>query len=89
MNQSLVSDHAQQHREARWALYLSAGYLLGWVGFAYFSPEGMGVFGLPLWFELSCIFLPIIFILLSIVVLKFVYQDIKLPDMEDMNEDIS
>ena len=30
--------HYQLNREARWAFILSLIYLLGWVGFAYFSP---------------------------------------------------
>ncbi|TWV82404.1 YhdT family protein [Moraxella sp. VT-16-12] len=70
----------QLNREAKWAVYLTVIYLIGWVMGAYFSPTGVGVFGLPLWFELSCVFLPMVFIMLSMAVLKMVYQDINLND---------
>ncbi|QLB19647.1 YhdT family protein [Mannheimia granulomatis] len=64
--------------EARWAVLLTLVYLFGWVGFAYFSPQGRGIFGFPIWFELSCIFLPIIFTFIAAVVVKKVYKNIDL-----------
>lgn len=68
----------QLNREAKWSLYLTLLYMAGWVIFAYFMPAGTGLLGLPLWFELSCIFLPLIFILISMAVLKAVYQEVDL-----------
>lgn len=70
--------YQQLEKEARWAVLLTLLYLLGWVGFAYFSPQGRGVFGFPIWFELSCIFLPIIFTLIATIVVKKVYKNIDL-----------
>lgn len=70
--------YQQLEKEARWAVLLTLLYLLGWVGFAYFSPLGRGVFGFPIWFELSCIFLPIIFTLIATIVVKKVYKNIDL-----------
>lgn len=67
-------------REVRWALWLTLCYLVGWVGFAYFSPTGRGIFGFPIWFECACIYLPILFIFLVIIVLKLVYKEIKLEE---------
>ncbi|QIM67278.1 hypothetical protein A4G16_07810 [Mannheimia granulomatis] len=64
--------------EARWAVLLTLLYLFGWVGFAYFSPQGRGIFGFPIWFELSCIFLPIIFTFIAAVVVKKAYKNIDL-----------
>lgn len=64
--------------EARWAVLLTLVYLFGWVGFAYFSPQGRGIFGFPIWFELSCIFLPIIFTFIAAVVVKKIYKNIDL-----------
>lgn len=75
----------QLNREAKWSLYLTLLYMAGWVIFAYFMPAGTGLLGLPLWFELSCIFLPLIFILISMVVLKAVYQEVDL-DSELSND---
>ncbi|AKG06926.1 hypothetical protein AAX05_00480 [Moraxella bovoculi] len=68
----------QLNREAKWAVYLTLLYMAGWVIFAYFMPAGTELLGLPLWFELSCIFLPLIFILISMAVLKAVYQEVDL-----------
>lgn len=70
--------YQQLEKEARWAVLLTLLYLLGWVGFAYFSPQGRGVFGFPIWFELSCIFLPIIFTLIATIVVRKVYKNIDL-----------
>ena len=70
--------HHQLNREAKWSLYLTLLYMAGWVIFAYFMPAGRGLLGLPLWFELSCIFLPLIFILISMAVLKAVYKEVDL-----------
>lgn len=69
---------AQLSREAKWSLYLTLVYLIGWVIFAYLMPDGTGIFGFPLWFELSCLLLPVLFILISFAVLKTVYQEIDL-----------
>lgn len=71
--------HSQQiMREVRWSLWLTLIYLAGWVGFAYFSPNGRGWLGFPIWFELACIYLPILFVLLTTIVIKTVYKDIDL-----------
>lgn len=68
----------QLNREAKWAIYLTLIYMAGWVIFAYFMPDGAGLLGFPLWFELSCIFLPLIFIMISMAVLKAVYKEVDL-----------
>lgn len=65
-------------REAQWALGLSIIYLIAWIGFGYFFPVKLGILGFPIWFELSCIFLPLVFTLLVHIVIKVVYQDIDL-----------
>lgn len=75
--------YQQLTKEARWAVFLTLIYLLGWVGFAYFSPQGRGIFGFPIWFELSCIFLPVLFSLVATIVVKKVYKNI---DLEVNNE---
>ncbi|HGO5824264.1 TPA: YhdT family protein [Mannheimia haemolytica] len=75
--------YQQLTREARWAVLLTFIYLLGWVGFAYFSPQSRGIFGFPIWFELSCILLPSIFTIVATLVVKKVYKNI---DLEVNNE---
>ncbi|ACL33533.1 DUF997 family protein [Glaesserella parasuis] len=73
----------QIDREVRWALYLTLFYVMGWVGFAYFSPAGRGFLGFPLWFELSCVYLPIVLTLLISAVVKWIYQDIDLEGKDE------
>lgn len=82
---------AQLNREAKWSVYLTLFYLIGWIVFAYFMPDGTGLLGLPLWFELSCIILPMLFILISMAVLKAVYKEVDLDntDGDDRSDDTS
>lgn len=75
--------YQQLAKEARWAILLTLFYILGWVGFAYFSPQGRGLFGFPIWFELSCIFLPVLFTLLAVMMVKKVYKNIDLEVKQD------
>lgn len=70
-------------REARWAVWLSILYLIAWGGLAYFLPLDTGILGFPIWFELSCIFLPFIFTLIVYAVIKTVYQEINLEEHTD------
>lgn len=70
--------YQQLAKEARWAMLLTLFYILGWIGFAYCSPQGRGIFGFPIWFELSCIFLPVIFTMTAVIVVKKVYKNIVL-----------
>lgn len=75
--------YQQLAKEARWAILLTLVYILGWVGFAYFSPQGRGLFGFPIWFELSCLFLPVLFTLMAILMVKKVYKNIDLEVKQD------
>ena len=68
----------QLTREAQWALGLTVLYMFGWIILAYFFPVKLGILGLPIWFELSCVFLPLLFTLLVYIVVKKVYQNINL-----------
>ncbi|WP_150540131.1 YhdT family protein [Actinobacillus vicugnae] len=70
--------YQQLSREARWAFWLALVYLFGWVIFAYFSPTGRGWLGFPIWFELACIALPLIFTMVVYWMVKKVYQNIDL-----------
>ncbi|OOR89567.1 hypothetical protein B0181_06230 [Moraxella caviae] len=72
------SQEHQLAKEAMWAVILTVFYLIGWVIAAYFSPDGAGFFGFPLWFEASCFYLPLLFLFVSFVVLKRVYQPLDL-----------
>ena len=54
----------QAHKEARWALWLTLLYLAAWLAAAYLPGVAIGFTGLPHWFEMACLLVPLLFILL-------------------------
>lgn len=80
---TLHARYKQAHKEALWALGLALAYMLWWYASAYgLAPEATAplklYFGLPLWFLMSCIVGPVIFILLSLAMVKFIFKPISL-----------
>ena len=75
---TLIQRYKQAAKEARWALGLSVLYVIGWCLCAYLPKSTTGPIGFPLWFELSCIYLPILFLVIGYWVIKIVYLDISL-----------
>ncbi|MEQ4922557.1 YhdT family protein [Proteus hauseri] len=73
----------QAHKEALWALILTFMYLFGWLITAYLPDNTLGIIGLPLWFELSCVFLPILFFLLCYLMVRYFFKDMPLGDEHD------
>ena len=72
------SRYRQAAKEARWALWLTILYVIGWCVCAYLPKESAGPLGFPLWFELSCIYLPILFMVMAYWTVKILFQDIEL-----------
>lgn len=70
----------QAHKEARWALFLTLFYLVGWIVTAYLPDNTAGLTGLPRWFEFSCLLLPLVFIVLCWLMTHLVFRDIPLGD---------
>ena len=70
----------QAHKEARWALYLTLAYLAVWGVSAWLGGDEAGVIGLPRWFELSCVFAPLLFIVLCWLMVRLVFRDMPLED---------
>ncbi|MEA9390304.1 YhdT family protein [Acerihabitans sp. TG2] len=70
----------QAHREARWAFGLAVAYLIAWLMAAYLPDSQLGVTGLPHWFEMACLLVPLIFIVLCWLMVRVVYLDIPLED---------
>jgi uncharacterized membrane protein YhdT len=60
----------QAHKEARWALWLTLLYLAAWLAAAYLPGVGIGITGLPHWFEMACLLVPLVFILLCWAMVK-------------------
>ncbi|EFE96378.1 YhdT family protein [Serratia odorifera] len=70
----------QAHREARWALGLTLLYVLAWALAAYLPDSEIGVTGLPHWFEMACLLVPLLFIVLCWLMVRSVFRDIPLED---------
>lgn len=70
----------QANKEARWALGLTLLYLAAWLAAAYVPGVNPGITGLPHWFEMACLLIPLLFILLCWGMVKLVYRDISLED---------
>lgn len=73
----------QSNKEARWAVYLTLIYLVGWLLTAYLPTNEPGITGLPRWFELSCLFLPLTFIILCWLMVKYLFKDMPLEDHDE------
>ena len=74
----LSQRYKQAAKEARWALGLAILYVIGWCVCAYLPKGALGPIGFPLWFELSCIYLPILFVVIGYWIVKIVFLDIPL-----------
>lgn len=70
--------YKQANKEAKLSLLLTFIYLIGWIVCAYFVGDNIGLLGFPLWFELSCIMVPLGFILLCWIIVKFQFKNIPL-----------
>ena len=70
----------QAHREARWALGLTLLYLLAWGLAAYLPDSEIGITGLPHWFEMACLLVPLLFIGLCWLMVRMLFRDIPLED---------
>lgn len=84
---TLQERYRQASKEAKWVLALTIFYLIGWCIFAYFTPRISGPMGFPLWFELSCIYLPVLFIVIIHWVIKIVFVDIELDIPRSQNKE--
>lgn len=74
------SRFTQAHKEARWSLLLTLAWLVVWSSSAVYGGNFPGIFGFPLWFELSCFFAPILFLFLCFIMVKFLFRDMNLED---------
>ena len=65
----------QAHKEARWALWLTLLYLAAWLAAAYLPGVAIGFTGLPHWFEMACLLVPLLFILLCWAMVKLIFHE--------------
>ena len=69
---------ALARRESALCLLLPQLYFLAWYGTAYFIPEEIEFWDMPLWFLLSCILMPLLFIVLCGLMVDRLFVDIPL-----------
>lgn len=70
----------QAHKEARWTVWLTLLYLVAWMSAAWIPDASIGPTGLPHWFEMACLLVPLIFILLCWLMVRILFRDIPLED---------
>lgn len=80
---TLQQRYKQAAKEARWTFGLTILYVIGWCVCAYLPENTAGPLGFPLWFELSCIYLPILFIVVAFWVIQIVFQHIDLENNKE------
>lgn len=70
----------QSGKEALGALGLAVLYLLCWWGSSLVEHSKVTVWGMPLWFALSCVFAPMVFVVLCPLMIRLLYRDFDLED---------
>lgn len=72
-------------REALLSVILAVLYMLGWWLSAYLVPPELTLAGWPLWFLLSCLFNPLLFIGLCILMVHYCFKSVALDSPEPVN----
>jgi uncharacterized membrane protein YhdT len=69
-------------REAILSVALAVLYLGGWWLSAYAVPPTLMLGGWPLWFVLSCLFNPLLFIVLCVLMVRYCFKTVALDGPE-------
>ena len=77
---------ALARREAALCLLLTLLYFVAWYGTAYLIPEELELWDMPLWFLLSCMLMPLLFIGLCALMVDRLFVDIPLDTEESLHE---
>ncbi|XKM14034.1 DUF997 family protein [Orbaceae bacterium ac157xtp] len=72
--------YLQANKEALLSLALTFVYLILWVVCGYCLKDEPTVLGFPTWFGIACIFVPIGFIILCYLVVRYQFKDIPLDN---------
>ena len=73
----------QANKEAGWSVGLALAYLGVWAVSAWLGGNAIGFTGLPHWFELSCLFAPLLFIILCWLMVRLFFRDMSLEDGDE------
>lgn len=65
--------HKQIKKEITFSFLITIFYFISWIIIKYIPDEYNGIFKIPLWFECGCIYLPIVFNILCILIIKFIF----------------
>ncbi|WMC09809.1 DUF997 family protein [Oceanimonas pelagia] len=65
-------------REALLSVLLALLYLAAWAACAWLVPPALTLAGWPLWFLLSCLFNPLLFIVLCALMVRWCFRAINL-----------
>ncbi|MGL5303376.1 MAG: YhdT family protein [Aeromonas sp.] len=76
-----MNHFALARREAALCLLLTLLYFFAWYGTAYFTPVQLELWGLPLWFLLSCMVMPLLFIVLCALMVNWLFIEIPLDPL--------
>ncbi len=77
---------SSSHKEAKITLLLAVLYVIGWCICAYLPENSAGPLGFPLWFELACIYLPILSLLWSATAIKIFFKKCHWMMIRSQNE---
>lgn len=69
-------------REALLSVLLTSLYMMAWWLTAYLVPAELTLGGWPLWFLLSCLFNPLLFIILCILMVRCCFTVVSLDPAE-------
>lgn len=72
-------------REALLSLGLALLYMLAWWLSAYATPPNLTLGGWPLWFLLSCLFNPLLFVALCLLMVRYCFSSVALSAPEPLN----
>ncbi|PSJ45396.1 DUF997 family protein [Zobellella taiwanensis] len=70
-------------REALFSVLLALLYLAGWAATAYLVPPDLSLAGWPLWFMLSCLFNPLLFTLLCLLMVRYGFRAVSLGEQHE------
>jgi len=73
-------------REAALSVALAVLYMGGWWLSAYAVPPSLMLAGWPLWFVLSCLFNPLLFVVLCVLMVRYSFKTVALEGPEQGNK---
>lgn len=76
-------------REAALSVGLAVLYMMGWWLSAYQVSPDLTLGGWPLWFVLSCLFNPILFIGLCVIMVRYCFKTVTLDSPDPLNSPAS